>query len=90
MSEDKEQLLARLFYTSGLTETRPVEWIIFTDSEDFILDHPQKQDQIKDRLAKHGEVYVAFTDKINGIQIFNGEFVNARKKPNNAAQRRGR
>jgi len=86
---DNEQLLARLFYTSGLTETRPVEWIIFTDSEEYILDAPQKDGLIKEKLTKYGEAYVAFTDKINGIQIFNGVFVNARKKSHNTTQRRG-
>jgi hypothetical protein len=79
MQKDKELVLARMFFTSGLIETRPLSWIVFTTSGSFDSD---KLEKTAKQVTEGEEVYVAFIDKINGIQLYRGLFTNVRAERN--------
>jgi hypothetical protein len=72
---EQEELLARMFFTDDKVETRPLDWIIFTTPETF---DPVVLNDVAKEIPGSEEVYVAFTNKLNGIQIFKGKFVNVR------------
>jgi len=72
---EQEELLARMFFTDDKVETRPLSWIMFTDPQTFDPDNLQ---HAVDKIKGDGEIYVAFTNKLNGIQIFKGHFTNVR------------
>ena len=74
-----ERLLVRIFYSNGATEVRPSDWVIFTTADDFMMDEPEMKSRIEAKVKKDEEVYIANLNKINGIQLYKGEFVNARK-----------
>ena len=86
MSEEK-CLQARMFFTNGKIETRPVDWIVFTTAGEFMMDEPEMKEQIEGKIKKYGEMYIGFIDQITGIQIFRGCFTNVREKNHNRTQR---
>ncbi len=80
-----EQVLARMFFESSngpYIETRPLDWVEFTTSEDFCSqveedkDRKKFESELDKRLVDGKEVYVAFTDKLLGIQFYKGVFTN--------------
>lgn len=75
----EQQILARMFFKNGNTETRPLSWIIFATAEGFGKDAGSYLQEPLSRVKSEAdEVYVAFADQLNGIQLFRGVFVNAR------------
>jgi len=75
----EKQVLVRMFFKTGYTETRPLSWVRFTTAEDFSQNsHVLKASFTEVVKSVEDEVYVAFTDQLLGIQVFLGEFVNAR------------
>lgn len=79
----EKQLLARMFFKHGHTETRPLSWILFTSADDFSSHASGMVQRFTEKVeTEEDEVYVAFTDQLIGIQVFLGEFVNARLERN--------
>lgn len=82
--DGKKEILVRMFFKDGHVETRPLSWLFLTTSEDFLgKEHLDKF--IEGRVeGEDSELYIAFVDQMNGMQIYRGEFVNVR-----AEQRKG-
>jgi hypothetical protein len=76
----EKQVVARMFFKNGHTEMRPLSWVQFTSVDTFSRQSSVELAKSIDEKVKTGEdeVYIAFTDQLQGIQIFLGEFVNAR------------
>jgi hypothetical protein len=74
-----KQVIARMFFNNGHVETRPLSWIHFSTADGFQGKRAVFDEVVNDRIkTEQDEVYVAFTEHLCGIQLFLGDFVNAR------------
>ena len=77
---DNSQVLVRMFFENGHIETRPLAWVDFT-TPDYFADMMGVKDAVKDLekgITGDQERYVAFTNKLTGIQVFRGTYTNVR------------
>ena len=72
----EKQLLARMFFVDGRTETRPLKRVRFCDEDSFLLGGPENLDKIAKEVVGDDDMYIAFVNKIKGIQILRGTFTN--------------
>jgi len=84
----EKRVLARMFFRSGHTETRPLSWIQFISAADFSKYEPDLKQNFTEKIkTDEDEVYIAITDQLMGVQLFQGVFVNARLERKSHYQR---
>ena len=77
MSDEKVEILVRMFFENGDIEVRPRSWVIFLDSDARIDNVITNEDR---RVVEEGgEVFLCFKEKLIALQFYRGHFVDAKQ-----------